>query len=84
MKIQSLHSFGCSKLYITVESLGCAMILMSEPIINYCNSVLSILTNHVDCVDNRVQDLNLIPKPVIKFSYFVNAHESTKATATMT
>jgi len=31
-----------------------------------------------------VQDLNLIPNPVIKFSYFVNAYESTMATATMT
>jgi hypothetical protein len=61
---------------------------MSEPIINYCNSVLSILTNHADCVDDEgkdgVQDLNLIPNPVIKFSYFVNAYESTMATATMT
>jgi hypothetical protein len=61
---------------------------MSEPIINYCNSVLSILTNFVDCVDDEgedgVQDLNLIPNPVIKFSYFVNAFESTMATATKT
>jgi hypothetical protein len=84
MKIQSLHSFGGSKLYVTIESLGCAVVLMSEPIINHCNSVLSILANHVDCVDDGVQDLNLIPNPVIKFSYFVNAYESTMATATIT
>jgi hypothetical protein len=56
MKIQSLHSFGGSKLYITVESLGCAVVLMSEPVINYCNSVLSILTNHVDCVNDEEED----------------------------
>jgi len=88
MKIQSLHSFGGSKLYVTIGSLGCAVVLMSEPIINYCNSVLSILKTHVDCVDDEeedgVQDFNLIPIPVIKFSYFVNAYESTVATATVT
>jgi len=49
VKIQSLHTFGGSKLYVTIESLGFAVVLMSEPIINYCNSVLSILTNYVDC-----------------------------------
>jgi hypothetical protein len=88
MKIQSLHSFGGSKLYVTIGSLGCAVVLMSEPIINDCNSVMSILTNHVVCVDDEgedgVQDLNLIPIPVIKFSYFVNAYESTVATDIMT
>jgi hypothetical protein len=31
-----------------------------------------------------VQDLNLISNPVIKFSDFVNADETTMATATMT
>jgi hypothetical protein len=56
MKIQSLHSFGGSKLYVTIESLGCAVVLLSEPIINYCNNVLSILTNHVDCVDDEGED----------------------------
>jgi hypothetical protein len=74
MKIQSLHSFGGSKLYVTSESLGCAVVVMSEMIMNYCNSVLLILTNHVDCVDDEgefeVQDLNLIPNSVIKFSDF--------------
>jgi hypothetical protein len=64
MKIQSLHSFGGLRLYVTIESLGCAVVLMSEPTIYYSNSV-SILTKYVDCVDDEgedgVQDLNLIP-----------------------
>ena len=47
------------------------MVVMSELILNYCNRVLLILTNHVDCIE----DLNLILNPVIKFSDFVNAGE---------
>jgi hypothetical protein len=70
MQIQSLHSFGGSKLYITSAGLGCAVVV-SGTIMNYCNSVLLILTNHAGCIDDEgvfgVQDLNSIPNPVHKF-----------------